>query len=100
VYRAVQEALTNCVRHASASSIRVMVNGSEESIRVTVADDGIGFDAARRRNGLGLRGIFERVKELGGQFRIDGAPGHGTRLDIELPMPAAIPKGYHARAAR
>jgi signal transduction histidine kinase len=65
VYRAVQEALTNCVRHAKARSIRVSVETAGDELKVSVTDDGVGFDSIRRGAGLGLRGIEERVKELG-----------------------------------
>ena len=56
---------------------------------MSVTDDGIGLDPARRRDGLGLRGIDERVKELGGVMTIAGAPGEGTTLAIRLPFPGA-----------
>jgi signal transduction histidine kinase len=87
VYRAIQEALTNCVRHASAGHIDVRVARKDGELEVSVTDDGIGFDAARRRSGLGLRGIEERVKDLGGSMSIAGAEGGGTRLALRLPWP-------------
>ena len=71
VYRAVQEALTNCVRHAKARAINVSVTSHGDHLDVSVTDDGIGFDSARRGNGLGLRGIEERVKELHGVMTIE-----------------------------
>jgi signal transduction histidine kinase len=89
IYRAIQEALTNCIRHARARSIAVRVIGRADWLEVSVADDGIGFDPARRRDGLGLRGIDERVKELGGAMSISGAAGNGTTLRITLPVPVA-----------
>ena len=65
MYRAVQEALTNCVRHAKARvDQRERAPATAIDLDVSVTDDGIGFDSARRRDGLGLRGIEERVKEL------------------------------------
>jgi len=87
VYRVVQEALTNCVRHAKASSIAVDITAVEGSLAISVADDGMGFDDGQRRGGLGLRGIEERVKELGGRLTIKTAPGHGTTLLMHLPVP-------------
>ena len=99
VYRAVQEALTNCIRHAEARSIDVMVVGHADRLQVTVTDDGIGLDSARRSGGFGLRGIEERVKELHGVVTIASAPGQGTRLEIRLPLPAATPEVALARAA-
>jgi signal transduction histidine kinase len=64
-----------------------------------VTDDGIGFDPARLRNGLGLRGIEERVKELHGALTIGHADGGGTRLAIRLPVPARQTEVPLARAA-
>ena len=99
VYRAVQEALTNCIRHAQARSIDVIVVGHADRLHVTVTDDGIGLDSARRGDGFGLRGIEERVKELHGVLTIASAPGQGTRLEIRLPLPTAAPEVALARAA-
>ena len=87
VYRAVQEALTNCVRHAKAQSIKVRVALGTDTLQVSVTDDGIGLDPARRRMGLGLRGIEERVKELDGSMTIERTVAGGTRLAITLPTP-------------
>jgi len=99
VYRAVQEALTNCVRHAKARAINVSVTSRRDHVDVWVTDDGIGFDSTRRGNGLGLRGIEERVKELHGTMMIGTADGGGTRLVIRLPLPARQTEVPLARAA-
>jgi signal transduction histidine kinase len=99
VYRVVQEALTNCVRHAKARSIIVTVTGHELGLDMSVRDDGIGFDAAKHYDGLGLRGIEERVKELGGVMRITSAAGRGTTLAIELPLAAPVKEVRLARVA-
>lgn len=99
VYRAIQEALTNCVRHAKAHSIKVNVTGRGDGLDVSVADDGIGFDPARRRDGLGLRGLEERVKELDGAMTMTSAMGQGTTLTMHLPLPAPMTEVRLARAA-
>jgi signal transduction histidine kinase len=99
VYRAVQEALTNCVRHASATRAAVTVTGRPDQLSVTITDDGVGFDPERRRNGLGLRGIDERVKELHGAMTIESASGKGTTLVIRLPLTDATSEVPLARAA-
>jgi signal transduction histidine kinase len=99
VYRVVQEALTNCARHARATRIQIQVVSEAGQIRLSVSDDGVGLDAAGRRSGLGLRGIDERVRELGGTMTIDPAGQHGTRLTIRLPTPAAAMEPDLARAA-
>ena len=99
VYRAIQEALTNCVRHSKARTIKVSVTGDDGRLDVSVTDNGIGLDPARRREGLGLRGIEERVKELQGTMSISGAPGKGTTLVIHLPLPVSLQEAPLARAA-
>jgi signal transduction histidine kinase len=99
IYRAIQEALTNCVRHARARTIKVSVAGDDDRLDVSVTDDGIGFNPARRRDGLGLRGIEERVKELQGTMTISGASGEGTTLEIHLPLPVSLREAPLARAA-
>lgn len=93
VYRATQEALTNVSRHARATACRVVVRRLAASVLVTVEDDGIGWLASGaagggHRDGLGLIGLRERALGLGGTFRIEEKNGHGTRLTIELPLPA------------
>jgi len=85
VYRVVQEALNNCARHAQASTVHVAVRGEAGRILLSVHDDGSGFDPQRVR-GLGLLGMEERVRHLGGSFAIDSQAGRGTRLEISLPM--------------
>src|SRR6185437_10863830 len=87
VYRAVQEALTNCIRHAKARLIKVSVTGQGSHVDVSVTDDGLGFDSARRHAGLGRRGIQERVKELHGAMTIGHGDRGGTTLAIRLPWP-------------
>ena len=90
VYRVVQEALNNCAQHAQASAVQVSVRQESARILVTVQDDGSGFDPERVR-GLGLLGMEERVRHLGGSFHVDSRPGRGTLLSVVLPL-AAIPE--------
>lgn len=93
-YRIVQESITNIIRHAGASRVVVEVNGGEngEEIELIVRDNGRGFDAAaqitlqRRCMSSGLLGMSERVKLLGGVFRVEAAPGQGTRIVASLPI--------------
>jgi signal transduction histidine kinase len=99
IYRTVQEALTNCARHARARAIQVSVTAGPEAISVVVSDDGVGLDAQRRRTGLGLRGIEERVKELQGVMTIRSEPGKGTSLAFRLPIQAREEGATRARAA-
>lgn len=88
VYRIVQEALTNVIRHAGASTASVCVERRPSAVRAIIEDDGCGFDpAAIPPDGhLGVHGIRERAELLGGTLTIESAPGHGTSLFVELPL--------------
>ena len=88
IYRIVQEALNNCSKHAYAKHVRVVVRQEPNSLKVSIEDDGKGFDVTRVR-GLGLVGMNERVSQLGGALNVDSDPARGTRLRIDLPLPSA-----------
>jgi signal transduction histidine kinase len=89
LFRIVQEAATNAVRHAHANALRVALELGPDRAVVTVADDGVGFDAGERRirsRRLGLTSMRERAQALGGTFAIDSAPGAGTTIRVEVPV--------------
>jgi signal transduction histidine kinase len=93
VYRIVQEALTNVAKHAQATRCRVFLQRLPHTLLVTIEDDGIGFCPDERGalgapRGIGLVGIRERVAQLRGEFRLESAPGQGTRLTVEVPARA------------
>ena len=87
VYRVIQEALNNAQRHAHAKNVLVELTQSSDATRVKITDDGSGFDAKRTR-GMGVLGMEERVKRLGGTINIDSRPGAGTTITVELPLAA------------
>lgn len=86
LYRAVQEGLTNLVRHAQATHGWVTLERGAPSVRLTITDDGVGLDPANRGNGLGLEGMRERVQMADGTLRVETAQGGGTCIVIELPV--------------
>lgn len=91
VFRIVQEALTNCARHAHAKNIRIAVHGRQDAVFLSVQDDGIGISRAEPSgHGLGLIGIEERARELGGVVTIYSQPDKGTTLRVELPLPERV----------
>jgi signal transduction histidine kinase len=85
IYRIVQEALYNSVRHAHAENVRIQLQYTPDHLSLSIQDDGRGFPP--RNRGLGLLGIEERVRRLGGTFSIDSEEGTGTLLFIDLPRP-------------
>ena len=86
IYRLVQEALNNAVRHSGARNAKVVVERLANSIVVRVTDDGRGFDPGRSR-GMGILGMEERVKRLGGTLRVESQPGKGATVIADLPIP-------------
>jgi signal transduction histidine kinase len=89
VYRVVQEALQNISRHAAASHAKIDVRQSNGALALSIEDDGSGFDP-RLTKGMGLLGMEERVKQLGGHLEVRSEPGKGTTLRVSLP--AAVTK--------
>jgi signal transduction histidine kinase len=86
VYRVVQEAVTNAVKHAGADVVSVSVTETNGVIAVRVRDEGDGFDTAEQPGGYGLIGMRERVESLGGALAIESAPGAGTTVTVRLPV--------------
>jgi signal transduction histidine kinase len=89
LYRVVQEALTNAARHSGADDVLVKLEPTNGSIRLSVRDNGAGFDPARRTGtGLGLQSIDERVRLRDGTATITSKPGKGTMVFVTIPVPA------------
>lgn len=91
VFRAIQEALANVREHAGADSVSVRVRARRSAIELQIVDDGVGFEVERalakaaQRGRLGLVGIAERVRMVGGTFEVDSHPGGPTTLKMTLP---------------
>ena len=98
IYRLVQEAINNSARHASARTIEVEVQRNGDQVLFSIRDDGTGFDT-RFVRGLGILGMEERVRRLGGKIEIDSKPGRGTVIRAELPVVELSPSnGTHFHA--
>jgi len=91
LYRIARESLQNIATHASAKRVSVEITLRKGAIMLTIADDGAGFDikAVKGRGGLGLVGMEERARLVKGKLFVVAKPGHGTRIAIEVPLPAA-----------
>jgi len=87
IYRVVQEALTNIAKYAQASEVRVLLQQSGERARLSVVDNGLGFDTQQdRQGGHGLAGMRFRMRSCGGDFALRSTPGQGTTLEASLPL--------------
>jgi signal transduction histidine kinase len=103
IYRIVQEALTNVLKHAEARRVSVIVERRREHVLVIVEDDGKGFDVGRASHswgagrGLGLLGMRERVALVGGVLNVESAPGGGATVRIRIPVPATTEREVFPR---
>jgi PAS domain S-box-containing protein len=84
--RVLQEALVNARRHSDARCVDVVLCGGHGEVRAEVADDGLGFDPASVRRGVGISGMRERATALGGRLEIESTPGEGTSVRVEVPF--------------
>jgi len=87
--RILQEAFTNIAKHAEANEVGVSVHVAADYVRLTIQDDGRGFEAQSPHSGTGLRGIQERCAFFGGTCHVAADVGTGTRLDVSLPLVSA-----------
>ncbi len=92
IYRIVQEAISNVVKHSGATEAAVVIKRRAATVSLSVRDNGRGFDRAKFSDqlhdlGHGLTGIAERVRILGGTVTIDSRPGAGTNLSVDIPIP-------------
>jgi signal transduction histidine kinase len=86
VYRLIQEALTNVVKHASASHVTVTAKEADGEIQIIISDDGTGFDTSATTRGRGLTGMRERIELLGGEIEVSSEPGRGTEIHARVPL--------------
>ena len=88
VFRIVQEALQNIIRHASADNVDIKIEQIDQNLILTISDDGVGFDITDvdLTNKLGLRGIIERSEIMGGDFSVNSSQEKGTTVSVTIPI--------------
>jgi signal transduction histidine kinase len=92
IYRVMQEALNNALKHSGGDTVRVTLQNAGGRIRMRVEDDGLGFDPDKEvesrdpLTGYGLQGMRDRAEIIGGRLSIDSDPGRGTSVCLELPV--------------
>jgi signal transduction histidine kinase len=89
LYRVAQEALRNVAKHATTDVVEVIVNADPEFAHLVVSDSGRGFEplAVNGKPGLGLASMEERVRLVGGKLTLSSKPGHGTSIEVRIPLP-------------
>ena len=88
LYRIVQEALHNVIKHSRATTVTVTLKGTPDEIELSVFDDGVSFDPSSERHmgGLGLISMRERARLVRGRLALTSKPGYGTRVDVHVPL--------------
>ena len=88
LFRIVQEGLRNVRVHSRATKVDVWLQGNTEAISLTLSDNGVGFKLSDcvASHGVGLRGMRERARILGGTFKVQSWPGQGTRIAVTVPL--------------
>ncbi len=95
IYRIVQEQLNNILKHAHANKVQIMLSQAGFFTTLQISDDGVGFDAGQKRNGVGLQNIISRTELFEGTVSIDTAPGKGCKITAQFCSPSiGIEKGY------
>jgi len=93
VFRIAQEALRNCIRHSGAGTARVMLEAASEQIRLSVSDEGCGFemDSEAMKRGLGFTSMRERLRIVGGEMQVHSQPMQGTVIHVSVPVARESP---------
>lgn len=86
VYRFVQEALANISRHSRADQVEISLCYNTDSLQVSIADNGVGFDVNKKAKGMGFRSMRERIGSIRGTVQIQSAPEQGTQLIAQIPL--------------
>jgi len=85
IYRIIQEQVNNIIRHASAKNVNVSIKAGGSNIHIKIADDGVGFDPGKKRKGIGISNMMNRVESFNGEVEIKTAKGEGCTIEIKVP---------------
>lgn len=85
-YRIIQESLKNCVKHAKSENVSISFQLMEDKLKLTISDDGVGFEVNKKKKGIGLKNIVSRAKKIKASLDIDSKPGKGTTIKVTIPV--------------
>jgi signal transduction histidine kinase len=85
IYRILQEQINNILKHAAAKNVSVAIEAEDKIINIWVVDDGKGFDPDKKRKGIGISNMFNRVESFNGEVKIETSPGNGCKTRIKIP---------------
>jgi signal transduction histidine kinase len=85
IFRIVQEQINNIIKHAQATNINISLESDDQAVNIVVADDGKGFDTSKKKSGIGIKNMMNRVESFNGEMKVESAPGKGTSFFVRLP---------------
>jgi len=86
IYRIIQEQINNIQKYSGANNVNVYIIAIDNSIKITITDDGNGFDLSIKRKGIGISNIINRVESFNGIIELHSSPGNGCKLDLSIPI--------------
>ena len=86
IYRIIQEQINNIIKHAAALNVIVEIELDDINVNIRVIDDGKGFDPYKKRKGIGISNMINRIESFNGRVKIDSSPGNGCRISISMPV--------------
>ncbi|MGB5227505.1 MAG: ATP-binding protein, partial [Eudoraea sp.] len=89
LYRIIQESLQNCIKHAFANKVNLKLDSTDHMLKVSLKDNGRGFDNKKKKKGIGHKNITSRVHKLNGEWSIKSKPGKGTVVTVKVPYSLA-----------
>jgi two-component system sensor histidine kinase UhpB len=85
IYRIIQEQINNIIKYAAAQNVSIYINADGESLFVRIIDDGNGFDTNKKRTGVGLTNMMNRIESYNGHINIESSPGNGCKVHVTIP---------------
>ncbi|MEP7256983.1 MAG: PAS domain S-box protein [Flavitalea sp.] len=86
IYRIIQEQMTNIIKHADAKNVSVVLESANTAIKIVISDDGKGFDPNKKRKGIGISNMLNRIESFNGEMRMESAPGKGSTFRTRIPV--------------
>ncbi len=85
IYRIIQEQINNIIKYSAAKNVNISINDKKQNIFVMIADDGNGFDMGKKRTGIGLANMMNRIESYNGNIDIESSPGKGCKVQVTIP---------------
>ena len=86
IYRIIQEQMNNILKYAEAKNVNIAIKAQENAISIDISDDGRGFDVEKKRNGIGISNMINRIESFNGEVAIESSPGKGCKISFKIAL--------------